>query len=102
VNPTGWCTLHNDALMIRVVVHPGRSRRGFQRVEPRGLIVALHAPPTDGRANDELIELMARTLRLPPSSIALVRGQTSRQKTLRVATASPAAALASLQAIIPS
>lgn len=102
MDPTGWCTLHDDALMIRVVVHPGSSRQGIQRVEPRGLVVALHAPPADGRANDELIELIARTLRLPRSSIALVRGHASRQKTLRLATANPPAALASLRAIVPS
>ena len=71
------------------------------RVEPRGLVVALHAPPDKGRANDELIELLARSLRVPRSAISLLRGDTSRAKTIRIATSRPQEVAAALEALIP-
>jgi uncharacterized protein YggU (UPF0235/DUF167 family) len=38
----------------------------------------------EGAANEALIELFARTLRLPKRAIALERGATARQKTLAI------------------
>ncbi len=43
------------------------------------------APPEDGRANDALIALLAVEWRLPRSSFAVIKGATSRQKTVGVA-----------------
>jgi len=42
------------------------------------------APPTDGRANQAVVELLAAVLGLPRASIALVSGAASRDKLLRV------------------
>ena len=52
-----------------------------------GLIkVKVAAPPTDNAANNELIAFIAKTLNIPKSAIKIVRGQTSRTKTLEIAT----------------
>jgi uncharacterized protein YggU (UPF0235/DUF167 family) len=75
-----------------VVAHPRSSKAGFQRVDPRGLIVALNSPPKKGRANAELIALLARRLRMPRTAIALISGANSRVKAIRIATPNPAAA----------
>ena len=48
------------------------------------LKVRVTAPPTNGEANQAVIRLLARTLKVPPSGIRIVRGRTSRQKTLEV------------------
>jgi uncharacterized protein len=48
------------------------------------LKVKVHAPPVEGRANDALCEFIAETLRLPRRAVAVVRGDTSRQKLLRI------------------
>ncbi len=48
------------------------------------LKVALRQPPQDGKANAELIALLAETLDLPKASITLIRGATSRQKSLQI------------------
>ncbi len=100
-NPAGWITIDADGLTLRVVARPGSTRRGILRVEPRGLVVALHAPPDKGRANDELFELLARSLRLPRSTITLIRGDTSRAKTIRIATRRPHEVATALEALIP-
>jgi uncharacterized protein YggU (UPF0235/DUF167 family) len=44
----------------------------------------LHAPPTEGRANEELLELLAKELGLPKSRLFLLRGAKSRNKEIEV------------------
>ena len=47
-------------------------------------ILAGLVTPTDGRANQAVVELLAAALGLPRASIALVSGAASRDKLLRV------------------
>jgi uncharacterized protein (TIGR00251 family) len=48
------------------------------------LRVRVAAPPVDGRANEALIRLIARTLGLAPSKVAIIAGAQSRSKQLDV------------------
>ena len=48
------------------------------------LRLRLHAPPVDGKANQALIKWLAACLGVPQSAVALVRGETSRRKQLRL------------------
>ena len=73
--------------LLAVRVQPGASRTGA--VGPTGpageeLKVRLASPPVDGRANDELVRWVAKTLGVPRSAVELVRGATSRSKVVRV------------------
>jgi uncharacterized protein (TIGR00251 family) len=49
------------------------------------LKVKVHAPPVEGRANEALCEFLADRLGLPRRAIRVLRGDTSRQKLLRIA-----------------
>ena len=71
---------------VQVVAKPGARRRQILRWEPRGLVIALRSPPSEGRANDELTSFLAELLRLPRSSITIIRGYSARLKTVRIAT----------------
>jgi len=42
------------------------------------------APPEDGRANDALLDLLAKRLDLPRRSLSIVSGHTSREKVVRL------------------
>lgn len=46
--------------------------------------VKIHAPPLEGRANDALCEFLAECLQVPRRSVTVLRGDTSRQKLVRV------------------
>jgi uncharacterized protein YggU (UPF0235/DUF167 family) len=46
--------------------------------------VSLAAAPVEGEANDALVRLLGRVLRVPPSAIRIVRGHAARQKLLRI------------------
>lgn len=52
--------------------------------EGRTVILAVAAPPVDGKANDEVIRFIAKTLGLPRSSVTLERGASSRVKHLSI------------------
>ncbi len=49
------------------------------------LKLRVRALPTDGQANDAVIALVAKSVRLPKSKISLERGGASRVKSLRLA-----------------
>ena len=70
-------------LEIRVIPRAGRS--GFAGLRDGALLVKLAAAPVDGAANDELIALLAKTLKVPKRDISLVSGERSRTKRIRIA-----------------
>ena len=43
------------------------------------------APPAEGRANDALLQLLAREWRVPRRDLAIVGGQKSRNKVVHIA-----------------
>ncbi len=45
----------------------------------------LKSPPEKGLANEELIKLLAKALRLPKDQVSILAGATSRNKRIRVA-----------------
>lgn len=65
---------------------PGASRRRVLGATGGRLRIALVAPPERGRANRELLELLAEQLQLPTRSFSLVAGAGSRLKQVRVQT----------------
>jgi uncharacterized protein (TIGR00251 family) len=70
---------------IRVRVTP-RAARERLSCDPAGgeVRVWLAAPPVEGRANEALVRLLARTLAVPPRDVRVVRGETARIKTVEI------------------
>jgi uncharacterized protein (TIGR00251 family) len=97
--PNSWLTFGEEQVTIEIVARPGASRRGIVRLDPRGLIIALNSAPEKGKANDELIEYLARELKVARSAIAIVWGETSRRKTVRIEPCDAAAIAARLEAL---
>ena len=67
---------------VRVIPRAGRS--GVAGTREGALLVRLNAPPVDGAANDELIEVLAKALGAPKRAVSIVAGERSRQKRVRV------------------
>ena len=68
---------------IKVKVIPNSSK---QEVKPeKGILkVHLNSPPAEGRANKELIEVLAKHFKVKKSQIEIIRGTKSRDKTVRI------------------
>ena len=80
---------------VDVTVSPRSDRSGTEGVDEwrKRLIVRVKAPPLDGRANKEIQELFKK---VTGCRCEIVRGQTSRQKTVFV-TGDPEKILDSLR-----
>jgi uncharacterized protein len=67
---------------VRVIPRARRDEIGGER--GGRLLVRLTAPPVDGAANAALCRLVARRVGVPARRVSIVRGQTSRDKLVRV------------------
>jgi uncharacterized protein len=70
-------------MLISVRVIP-RSSKNSLAWEQGKLKVRLTSPPIDGAANEALVALLAEQLALPKRQITIVRGASSRQKTVEI------------------
>lgn len=77
-------TPHKGAWLLHVHVQPGASTTQAAGLHGDRLKVRLAAPPVDGKANKALVAWAADHFGIPKAAVELVRGQTSRQKTLRI------------------
>jgi uncharacterized protein len=84
----------DGALLVDIVVQPRASREGLGPIVGDRLKVAVNAPPVDGKANEAVIRTVAEALRVPRSAVSIVRGETGRRKTIRIADVSLEALLA--------
>ena len=69
---------------LDVRVQPRAKRNRVEAIERGRLKVYLTAPPEGGKANEAAIALLAKTLGVSKSSVRIVRGNTARDKRLRV------------------
>ena len=74
-----------DGVIIRVYVAPRSSVNKIVGEHNGAVKVALTAPPVEGAANKALVEFLSKTLGVPKSSVMLVSGETSRNKSVAVA-----------------
>ena len=72
----------DGAVKLALRVQPGARRSSLVGVYGDRLRVAVKAPPVDGRANVELVKLIAAIVGLPRRSVTLGSGHGSRHKSL--------------------
>ena len=74
-----------DTRFIRVKVKP-KARASLLEQQPDGTWLArLKAPPVDGKANAELIELVAERFGCPRSAVSIKSGAGGRMKLVKIA-----------------
>jgi uncharacterized protein len=90
-----------DGLLLSVKLQPRASASEIG--EPLGgeLRVKVTAPPVDAAANEALLRLLAETLDCSRGQVELVRGHTSRHKTIKLRGLTPAFVLAKLASTRP-
>lgn len=68
----------------RVKVKPNAKQQKIEELADGSLNVHLKSPPVDGKANEELIKILAKNFDVPKSSIRIKSGATSRQKLIEI------------------
>ena len=85
-----WRREEDDALVLALHVQPGAQRTEVAGEYGDGaqsrLKIRLAAAPVEGKANAELVRFLAEAFGVPRSRVTLVRGASSREKTVRVAS----------------
>ena len=71
-----------EGVIINVRAAPRSSRAGLDGTVGDALKVRIRSAPVDGKANKELIEVLADAFGLPKSSVLFKGGETSKTKRL--------------------
>jgi uncharacterized protein (TIGR00251 family) len=82
---------------IAIRLQPRASRAAVVGERDGRIVVRVTAAPVDGRANAALCALIAKRAGVPRSRVSVVRGQTARDKVVRVEGADAAAVRAALR-----
>jgi uncharacterized protein len=87
----GWRVSARDgAVTFDVLVQPRAARPGVGPLHGDRLRVAVAAAPVDGKANAAVAQALSEALGVPRAAVAIVRGESSRRKTVRIQGADPA------------
>jgi len=76
---------HADGTWLMVKLQPRASKNEIGPPLGGELKIKVTAPPVDAAANQALIDLLAETLDCARSAVQIVRGKTSRHKTVWIA-----------------
>jgi uncharacterized protein len=69
-------------LAIRVQPRAKRTEVAGERGD--AVVIRVNAPPVDGRANEAVCRLIAKRLDVPRTAVRIVRGESARDKLVRV------------------
>jgi uncharacterized protein (TIGR00251 family) len=75
-------------VLVDLHIVPNAKKSEIVGTHGDALKVRVAAPPVDGAANDEICRFIAKLVGVPRSAVTIVRGQTSKAKTVSVAGAS--------------
>lgn len=70
----------------RVKVKPNSKQQKITEEEDGSLTIRLKSPPVDGKANEELVKILAAKFNVPKSYIRIKSGVSSRQKLIEIDT----------------
>lgn len=73
-----------DGCAIEIKVTPRASRLAIEPARDGRLLVRVTAAPADGEANAAVFKLLAKSLKLPKTSMEITSGTTAREKTVAV------------------
>ncbi len=71
-------------MKINIVVKPLSRRELVERLADGTLRVSVNAPAIEGRANEAVIEALARHFSVPKSAISILRGARGKKKVVEI------------------
>ena len=82
--PPVWARRDGAGWLLELHVQPGAKSTSVVGEHGGRLKLKISAPPVDNKANVHLLTWLAAQLGVPKSKVRLVRGESSRQKTVAV------------------
>ena len=71
-------------MIIQVKVKPNSKQQKIEEDADGSFIIRLKSPPIDGKANKELVELLAKKFHISRSQITIKSGLSSKNKLIEI------------------
>lgn len=72
---------NKGGLMVTFKIVPNSSKNEIIKTDDT-IKIKITAQPVDGKANKALIEFLSKQFKIPKTSIEILRGETSKEKTI--------------------
>lgn len=79
-----WLSKTKASYRITLQVSPNAKKSEIASTEGEALRIRLQALPVDGKANDALIQFIAKKLRIPKKCVIISHGLNSKRKCLEI------------------
>jgi uncharacterized protein len=91
--------VEQETVSFWLKVKPRSARERLAYDSTGELRLELHAPPTEGEANEACVYFFARALRLPQACVVIISGRKSRRKLIRITGRSAEETLAGIKTL---
>ena len=71
-------------MLLKIKVVPNSKEQKIEKISELDYKIHLKTQPVKGKANQELIELLADYFNMPKSKICIIKGQTSNKKIIDI------------------
>ena len=71
----------NEGYIVNIRISPNAKKNEIIR-DGEIFKIKITAQPIDGKANKALIEFLSKNLKIPKTSIKILKGETSKEKTI--------------------
>ena len=75
----------DSGLIIKIKIIPNSSKNDII-IEDEFVKIKVTAQPVENKANKALIEFLSKTFKIPKTSIQILKGDTSKEKTILLGT----------------
>ncbi len=79
-----WLTRTSTGYRIAVQASPNAKKTEIVSFDGEALRIKLQAQPVDGKANEALIQFIAKKLRLPKKNVSITHGLTAKRKLIEI------------------
>ncbi len=71
----------DNGIVAVIKISPNAKKNEIIKTENE-LKIKITAQPIDGKANKALIEFLSKTFKIPKTSVEIIKGETSKEKTI--------------------
>ncbi len=74
-----------DGIIVNIKISPNAKRNEIIK-DGNNIKIKITAQPVDGKANKSVIEFLSKNFKIPKTSIKILKGETSKEKTILFST----------------
>ncbi|QSX32855.1 YggU family protein [Shewanella avicenniae] len=76
--------MEQQNLLLRVYVQPKASRDQWCGLHGDEMKLAITAPPVDGKANQHIVKLLAKSFKVAKGQVHILKGELGRHKQIKI------------------